>query len=96
MSHSAEGHAAAGERGASASVLQSNVDDPRFAPTSEKTNTPAEWNAGSALKANLTEPVDTMESVASDPRLWLFGILEAALSAIGEFLGYLLQGLAHH
>jgi hypothetical protein len=77
-------------------VLPSNVDDPRFATASEKSNTPAEWNAGSALNATLTEPVDAMGPVAGEPRFWLFAILESAVSVIGESLAYLLEHMFQH
>jgi hypothetical protein len=81
---------AARERATSASTLPSNADDPRFAAESEKDNTPAEWNARSALKAELTDPIDTL---ATEPRFWLYALVEGAVSAIGDLLAYLFQHL---
>ena len=75
-------------------VLPANLDDPRFAndPGSDQH---AELTTGSALVADLMEPLDETRTIASS-LAGIAALLESGLQVVLEALGSLLSTLLSH
>jgi hypothetical protein len=73
-------------------VLPSNVEDARFrAEPGASGGGQAEWTAGSALRAEATQPMDDVFAAASTPD-GLFGLACCGL----DLLGALIDALARY
>jgi hypothetical protein len=70
-------------------VLPSNRDDPRFAAADSGAAPPAAWTTGSALQAELLEPLDEARTALTSP----VGLVELALKALVWLVRALLE---HH
>jgi hypothetical protein len=77
-----------------ADVLPANIDDPRFADHARSDRHP-EWTTGSALAADLTEPVDEARTMLTSPEGAL-ALVESGVQAVLEALGSLLPALLSH
>jgi hypothetical protein len=75
-------------------ILPANIDDPRFAePT--RSDRHAEWTAGSAVVADLTEPVDETRRFLTSPE-GVLALVESGVQVVLETLGSLLTTLLSH
>ena len=77
-----------------AGVPPANIDDPRFADHT-RSDRHAEWTTGSALAADLTEPVDEARTMLTSPEGAL-ALVESGVQAVLEALGSLLPALLSH
>ena len=68
-------------------VLPSNRDDPRFAAAEPTADPPAHWTRGSALQAELLEPLDEARTALTSPA----GLAAACLNALGWLLRALVE-----
>jgi len=68
-----------------AGVLPANLDDPRFADHA-RSDRRAEWTTGSALAADLTEPVDETSTLLTSPE-GVLALVESGVQVVLEALG---------
>jgi hypothetical protein len=77
-----------------AGVLPANIDDPRFADHA-RSDRHAEWTTGSALAADLAEPVDETRTMLTSPE-GVLALVESGVQAVLEAPGSLLPTLLSH
>jgi hypothetical protein len=77
-----------------AGILPANTDDPRFADHT-RSDRHAEWTTGSALAADLAEPVDETRTMLTTPE-GVLALVESGVQAVLEALGPLLPALFSH
>ena len=77
-----------------AGILPANTDDPRFADHA-RSDRHAEWTTGSALAADLAEPVDEARTMLTSPE-GVLALVESGVQAVLEALGSLLPALLGH
>jgi len=77
-----------------AGLLRANLDDPRFA-NHARSDRHAEWTTGSALAADLTEPVDETSTLLTSPE-GVLALVGSSVQVVLEALGSLLPALLSH
>jgi len=76
-------------------VLPANTDDPRFTDDHDpRAAPPSAWTAGSALAADLTEPLDEARTLVTSP-VGLAALVEAGVQIAVDVLGALLRHGGH-
>jgi hypothetical protein len=69
-------------------ILESNVDDPRFAAERDATRSaPAEWTDTNAALSTLTPDEPGADGIYG----WFAALVEASVALVGEALGALAQ-----